>query len=219
MNPAYPVCEPIDLDDKDLNEFCRKVNRGAEPISVPVVEHPLPFANCYWNVESLVKQFGGRMLLGWDLSMWTGSHICAVHHAVYLNASGKLFDVSKRIESSPNQNCTIFLPDNTQDINLNKIPAITSRFLVLDNSATTNEYIHAYSLMNKLEQEYSRFLYSVGFRCETNRSIANGAPLAPTEIPEEFIDDFYRISNALSLARDFLGVKSRALRAHTGHLS
>lgn len=218
MNPAYPVYESVDLDDKNLQEFSRKINRGADPISVPVVEYPLPFANCYWNVESLVKEFGGRMVLGWDLSLWPGSHLCAVHHAIYLDSSGTLHDVSKRIESSPNQSSTIFLPDNARDINLNKIPAITSRFFVLDNNALTNEYIHAYSLVNKFEQENSRFLYSIGFRCETNRAIANGTPLMPTNIPEEFVDDFYRISNAMSLARDFLGLKSHALRAKTGHL-
>ncbi|HCI7547425.1 TPA: hypothetical protein NPW46_002172 [Klebsiella pneumoniae] len=218
MNPAYPVCEPIDLDNKNLIEFCKKINRGAEPISVPVVKHPLPFANCYWNVESLVKEFGGRMVLGWDLSLWPRSHICAVHHAVYLDTSGTLYDVSKRMDSSPNQSSTIFLQDNYRDININKIPAITPRFFVLDNCAATNEYIQAYNLVNKFEQENSRFLYSIGFRCESNRAIATAKPLPPTEIPEVYAEDFYQITNHLNLARKLLELKNRALRAHTGHL-
>ncbi|HEL6465925.1 TPA: hypothetical protein UO481_000905 [Klebsiella pneumoniae] len=215
MNSVLPICENTDINNEHLKTFCRQINANATPLLVPVIPTPLPFANCYWNVEAVVGKFGGRFCLGWDISSWPGSHLSAVHHAVYLDAHGNLHDVTERQQGSSDMNNTIFLPDTTFSINLNSVPAISMKFFVIKESNEVNNYISAYQRFNKTEKEISKFIYDLGFRCESNRAIAMGQPIPYTTIPGDKVAVYQDIDARMNKAKQKITETIISLRGLT----
>lgn len=220
MSIISPVCGALDIHNKALKEFCQQISKDSSPMLVPVVKKPLPLGNCYWNVEATIKKKGGNMVLGWYISLWPGSHFSAVHHAIYSDKKGVLWDVSQRMPGSKDMKNTVFLPDNSLQVDLNRIPAITSKSFIIDNRQQTVDYIDAYLRLNQLEKENSQFLYSIGFRCESNRELANRlTPQASNlSITESDYAKYLYYADNIRLAREDIGRTIKALKRATGHI-
>lgn len=220
MSIIFPACGPLDIHNKTLKEFSWQISKDSSPILVPVVKKTLPLGNCYWNVEATIKKKGGEMVLGWYVSLWPGSHFSAVHHAIYLDKKGMLWDVSQRMTGSKDMKHTVFIPDNSVPVDLNRIPAITSKYLIIDQRQQTVDYIDAYLCLNKLEKENSQLLYDTGFRCESNRALANR--LTPQASNLSMTDSDYAkylfYTDKMQLARADIGRAIKSLKKVTGQL-
>lgn len=73
---------------------CRILVPGGEAVYVP--RQPLPEAlvnKCMFNVRQYLQKHPGRMVLGWDISVWDGVLLDAIGHAV-VEHDGKLWCVS-----------------------------------------------------------------------------------------------------------------------------
>lgn len=216
MSAIYPVNEQVTLDNPYLPKLVHQINRMSSPIVVPVIENPLPLGNCYWNVDAMVKQLGGSMVLGWDVSLWPNSHLAAVHHAIYKGKNGELFDLSEKIPGSSNMRRTVFIPDNKLSINLDRLPSIGMHFLVINSSDAVKEFIDSYRNLNSIEKEYGRALYDFGFRCEPNKDMAQGLPPCGSEFSEAESLKIQQFAHRVEQAKYLLGIAIKKLKLQTG---
>lgn len=112
---APAIVDP-DPDDPKLKPLFSKL--GSHPaVTVPVQ----PMANasngyCYWNVASLVSQYGGHIQFGWQITQVPRFFIQAIHHAVWRDNSGSLIDPTEKISGSP-EICTFCPTDDSIDYN------------------------------------------------------------------------------------------------------
>lgn len=215
MSTGYPVNDQVSLEDPYLSKIAYQINRNSAPIVVPVIEEPMPFGNCYWNVDAMVQKNGGSMVLGWDVSLWTNSHLAAVHHAIYKDPDGKFYDLSERMSGSSSMRETVFIPDNNITISIDRLPSIGMQFLIIKNSVAVKKYIDAYRKLNEIEKENSRTLYGFGFRCEPNKDLARGLPPRASEFSESEVRKLQQIASSIHQAKVILGKAITNLKVHT----
>src|ERR1700740_1301369 len=88
-----PTHTPTRMNESIL-EACGILVPGGEPVYVP--RQPLPEAlvnKCTLNVRQYLQNHPGRMVLGWDISVWDGVLLDAIGHAV-VEDNGELRCVS-----------------------------------------------------------------------------------------------------------------------------
>lgn len=172
----HALYEYVALNDSLLLKFAEQINPLSRPILAPVIDTPGPAGNSYWNVDAAIKKVGGKMQLGWDVSLWRGCFMVATHHAILLSDSGEFFDVTQRPSVAASPFVTTFIPDDSISISLDKTPAVTSKFLVLNESPEISSYIKSYENLNSFEKKMSEIMHAHGYRCEANKSMAKGTP-------------------------------------------
>ncbi|QLL14263.1 SEC-C metal-binding domain-containing protein [Pseudomonas chlororaphis] len=85
--------------DSPSLDFVRSLNPEAELIYVPVEPTSDSAPNeCYSNVERLVKEEGGRKIMGWQVWEWPGYFAEAEYHAVWESPTNGLIDVTPKTE-------------------------------------------------------------------------------------------------------------------------
>lgn len=168
------IYQHIALNDSRLLEFAKQLNPTAKPVYLPVIDTPGPAGNAYWNVNAAIGQVGGKMLLGWEINYWPGCFLVATHHAALQADDGGFFDVTQRTQAAALPTINLFVPDDSLTIDLDKTPAVKSRFYVLHSASEITDYIRAYENLNAFEKKLSDTLYDIGYRCETNKSLASG---------------------------------------------
>ncbi|MEB8012901.1 hypothetical protein [Citrobacter braakii] len=216
---TYPQYQILSIDNEYLSKLTYQINRKSTAIEIPVDEKPLPFGNCYWNVDSIVRKQGGKMVLGWEINLLEGSHLAAVHHAIYQQPDGSLTDVTAKMPTCSHMKKTIFIPDNKLSIDLNKTPAIGMQFHIIDDNRFVRAYIEAYRKVNELEKKQSNFLYSIGYKCENNRAIANGLPPTGASLSKAEAEIYQQLESNLHQARILITEARKALKSHmqNGH--
>ncbi|ULF54044.1 hypothetical protein LBP97_06345 [Serratia marcescens] len=217
MYPGWPINDPVDINDPLVQEFANQIRKHSPLIEASKITEPLPIGNCYWNVDETVKRLGGKMVTGWLINKWTNSHLVGMHHAIYVDPNGTMLDITQSPPCETITNTSIFLIDNSHNIDTDKVPAIGSLFYVLNENPFTTNYIESYKNLNQKEKNLSKVMYSVGIRCESNKAIANGT--LPTGIPLT-VEQKNLIENAIKLieeAKIRLGTSIEELKKHTGH--
>jgi hypothetical protein len=92
-------------------DFCRSIVTNGIPLYVPVQPAlGVIEAECFPNVEEVVKKYGGRSIIGWQIWEWYGVMIEAEFHAVWMNPKGFMVDVTPK--ALPFERI-LFLPDDT----------------------------------------------------------------------------------------------------------
>lgn len=170
INPKY---REINAQNIIAINLAKKINPNACLVEVPILNNPLPLGNCYWNSEYYSIQNKGKIKFGWLMLLWSGVCVEAVHHAIYESQNGTLVDVTthplgKKAKKS------LFLPDSSIVIDLNKTPCIHNHFSTLNSKVKFEEFKNLYSQKLLLIKEMSEKLWLSGYQCEHQRLIAQG---------------------------------------------
>jgi hypothetical protein len=133
-----------------VKNFCEKISTEL-PIFIPVKpESNSKISECFNNVDEVIKNKGGRRILGWRIWEWYGIMIEAELHAVWLSMDEEMIDIT------PLPFCfnkTLFLPNS--DI-VYKDEQIDNIRQPLIDSQNINEFIKMhkdrFNLLNKGER-------------------------------------------------------------------
>lgn len=167
MTTVYidPEHEPISLDDPLIPIFLRNMGSDQPLIEVTKAKTLLPIGNCYWNVDAMIKRHGGSAVYGWEVSVWSGSHIAAMHHAIWKTAEGELLDVTETYPSVRNKAHSTFLADDQFLIDLERSPNIPAVYFASPDPKT-QEYVKSCRDLHALQKTFADILYDCGDRCE-----------------------------------------------------
>ncbi len=116
-----------------IRELCHSISKY-EPMFVPVVVNPGNVLNeCFYNVDTYIKNHFGQRILGWSIWQRDNVLIEAEAHAIWKSPTGDMIDVTPH----PNNEATIlFLIDHQMKYEGNCIPnlrrALTSSLLVAE---------------------------------------------------------------------------------------
>lgn len=174
MDYVYPKHEPISLNNARIPAFLRFMKTKKELTSVKKSEVLLPIGNCYWNVNAMVEDHGGSAVYGWDVMIWSKSHISAMHHAVWRRPDGSLVDVTDTYPTVKNRITSTFLEDDRIDIDLNRQPNIPAKHFIIRDDDATQEYVEACQQLHAIEHQCSAIAYEAGYRCQAQFAIARG---------------------------------------------
>ncbi|GEM_PF-1634881 len=195
-----PDHEPISLDDPIIPTFLKHMGTSQQIIKVLKSEKVLPVGYCYWNVEAMISRFGGSAVYGWDISVWAGSHISGMHHAIWKSPSGDFFDVTDSYPTAKIKTHTSFLPDDSIKIDPSCSPGIPNIYFASPDPAT-QDFINSCRNLHTLQQQNSKILYDCGYRCEHHFAIANEQPLPALpylKIPEAESRKLGQLEEAIS---------------------
>jgi hypothetical protein len=95
-----------------LRRFCQGIS--TDPllyIEYTDVNYGYKATHCYDNVRHYVKNHGGEAVYGWIIWKGTDYPLEAEHHAVWKSPSGKIFDITPRVDG---ENIILFLIDNSR---------------------------------------------------------------------------------------------------------
>jgi hypothetical protein len=160
-------------DDITVRSFAAELC-GGTPQCVPLCERPLPFSNCYWNVDRKIKAEGGQMQVGWMMTSWPGVLLCAEHHAIWQRPGGELIDVTSKAGSGSATRCTLFVRDDSVSIDLDRPPGIRMRLRLLSDDPRVAEYARLLDLEHDCVSQLIELAYAMGYRCQQERAAAAG---------------------------------------------
>lgn len=215
-NSVIPTNLHIDATDNDLIKFSHTIRSDKNPITIRCKPNPSYFGYCYWAVEKEVMDNGGSAVYGWLFTKWPGSHIEAMHHAIYKAPDGSLVDICPKLPGHDNPYVTTFLEDDSIKIDLDRVPAIKNKFYQLNSNIFTRNFISSYEKKNTLVSKHSQLSYDLGYRCEGQRDLVRGrqpnidSGLADRLQGKESNDLGYRVQ----LADVQLGKNIEALKSH-----
>lgn len=215
MSSIFPVCEQADPNEHNVITFINRIKKGARCVIPEQISRPMPLGNCYWNANVFAKLNNGKIVTGWSISVWTGSHLTAMHHAVVLGKDGKFYDVTESLPKENTDIANIFIPDDSVAINLDKLPFITSKFYEISDNPFTKAYISAYNSLNKIEKLKSDAFYNAGIRCEQQKAIAMGRKYQGNIISESELASFNTIEGLFNQASINLGKAMIDLKNYT----
>ncbi len=119
-----------------LNHLIREMKMN-NPIKVPQRKNGMTSSGkenyCHSNVESLVRRYGGKRMVGYLIQIECIGTITFISHSVWKTPEGKLVDVTKKTHSqkeiliNPNEDFTYFIP-------------VKEGSIVLKDFATKNDY-------------------------------------------------------------------------------
>lgn len=193
--PVNPLSYHVDPEDPHLLKFCLQLNSKFKPVQIQCVGKNNPLGLCYWNAKAASIQHGGIPVFGWLFSLWPNSHIEAMHHAVYKSVDGTLYDVTPRTPYHENQESSVFLEDDSIEVDLERIPKITSKFYKFKSSTCTDNFIKNYQKTNKLEKKLSDLMYKTGYRAEGQLSVALN-----NDIPDHVLPLLEKMATSTELA-------------------
>ncbi|EMM0480217.1 hypothetical protein R8O55_002109 [Klebsiella michiganensis] len=127
-----------------LNELsCKSV------VSIPRTPQG-PAGICYWNVESMVKSHGGKLIIGWLIQWVPGLYVQAMHHGVWESPDGKMWDLTadqtEAAVGDIKNGTSTFVPDNSISIDLQWPVMIVNKHHVITNDPDVIESLYFYRL-------------------------------------------------------------------------
>lgn len=210
-----PVYLHIQTTDEDLIKFCSQLNPNKKPVTINCIGQQQPLGLCYWNAEAYVQKHGGSVVYGWLFSVWPKSHIEAMHHAVYKDTTGTLFDVSPHFAGYDQPQQSTFLEDDSIAIDIQRIPKIPNKYYKLSNSTPTNNFIKTYANLLKIDAKMSKLMYDSGYRAEGQLATAMHKPFTPSPIFISLISskEHSELFAAINKQKTKLGAAIRLLKA------
>src|SRR5690348_7368162 len=109
----------LPLTKLPLNALCRnQIERASGLTMQAVLQRSLyPRGLCYWNVDRLVRNFGGSMVVGWQHAWWPGRLAVSMHHAIWKKPDGSLIDVTQKEQTDCDEGTT-FSADASVNVDL-----------------------------------------------------------------------------------------------------
>ncbi|MBC3486707.1 hypothetical protein HU750_13595 [Pseudomonas sp. SWRI50] len=171
INPKY---EPISLNNQNIPKLLQLMKLDGPIIEVPKFKELLPIGICYWNVDTMVRRYGGVAVYGWEISIWKKSHINAMHHAIWRSPSGDLFDVTETYSTTQTRTHSTFVHDESIIINLEQAPHVPSKVMPIKNNSRTREYAATLKALHACDKKIADTMFNIGYRCENQFGMAQG---------------------------------------------
>lgn len=129
-----------------LSALCRAQIERASGRKMQFVSQQslFPRGLCYWNVDRLVRNFGGSMVTGWQHVWWPGRLAIAMHHAIWQKPDGSLVDVTQKEQSDRGEGTT-FSADASVDVDLAWPIFIPNSFLALSDHRLVGRAVIAFN--------------------------------------------------------------------------
>ena len=136
----------LPLTKLPLSALCRGQIEFASGLKMqPVSQRGLfPRGLCYWNVDGLVRNFGGSMVVGWQHIWWPGRLAVSTHHAIWRKPDGSLLDVTQK-EQSDSAEDTTFSADASISVDLSWPMFIPNIFLALSDHHLVGRAVIAFN--------------------------------------------------------------------------
>lgn len=176
MSYVYPKYEPISLKNHRIPDFLRFMKLDGPIVEVSKLKEPLPIGLCYWNVDAMIRRHGGSVVHGWDVSIWRKSHISAMHHAIWKNPEGELFDVTETYPTTQTKTHSTFVSDDRIQIDLQRAPHVPGRLFSFTNNARTRDYVDTLKALHAIDKQIADILFDNGYRCENQFAMSQGLP-------------------------------------------
>ncbi|MDO7243110.1 hypothetical protein Q5M44_01000 [Acinetobacter pittii] len=181
MNPIFPKFSTPQIDDKDLINFAKSISPN-DVVKVPYFEKLLPLGNCYWNVENMVKTYGGSIEYGWIFNSWNNVLIEAMHHALWKDKNGKLFDVTQNYPMFSKDHIVFISDSNSTLESLDIPPAIHNHYYLISDDMNAKNFVLDHKTKIELVRKHLKALYESGYRCEGQRALAAGKNFNPNSL-------------------------------------
>ena len=124
----------------EIKHLCRKIAPKSNLILVPVKPAPDASLNeCFPNVESMVKKYGGELASGWVIWQWANILIEAEAHAIWKSPNGDMIDITPH---DAGEKAIFFLPDEKVIYAGTPIP---SNRMALTKSKLVERFIQLYT--------------------------------------------------------------------------
>ena len=108
MNSTKKDNVPTKLNGS-VGAFCREISKE-KPIYIEFSDAKYGYeaTHCYDNVKHYIENHGGEAVYGWIIWKDTDFPLSAEHHAVWKSPSGKLYDITPRVDGEEK---IVFLAD------------------------------------------------------------------------------------------------------------
>jgi len=136
----------LPLTKLPLSAGCRGQIEFASGLKMqPVLQRSLfPRGLCYWNVDRLVRNFGGSMVVGWQHIWWPDRLAVSTHHAIWRKPDGSLLDVTQK-EQSDSAEDTSFSADASISVDLSWPMFVPNIFLALSDHHLVGRAVIAFN--------------------------------------------------------------------------
>jgi hypothetical protein len=136
----------LPLTKLPLSAACRdQIERASGLTMQTVLQQSLcPRGLCYWNVDRLVRNFGGSMVIGWQHVWWPGRLAISMHHAIWRKPDGSLIDVTQK-ERSDCAEGTTFSADPSVNVDLSWPMFVPNVFLALSDHHLVGRAVIAFN--------------------------------------------------------------------------
>ena len=122
--------------DQNVKKFCNDYINKNELFYVDIIpDKNAKMHNCFYNVDDVIKKYGGSKIYGWVIWKWPNILIEAEAHAIWKREDGKYIDVTPH---EKNINKILFVPDMDM---VYKGTIIRSKRMPLTNSPDTKRLI------------------------------------------------------------------------------
>ncbi len=185
-NIISPMVRTPALDHAATVQLAHEIRPGTPLLSIPCHPTPLPIGNCYWNAHAMVEGYGGEIQHGWLFFVWPQRYVEAMHHAVWRQPDGTLVDVTQKYRHDPSREQSTFLPDDTIDIDLERLPNIQSRYMLSANRPEIKAFHDAYLAKHEAASRYAKSMYAAGYRCQRQFDMARRILPRPLQIDTRF---------------------------------
>jgi len=112
----------------------------------------LPRGLCYWNVDRLVRDFGGDMVVGWQHLWWPGRLAVSTHHAIWRKPDGSLLDVTQKEQTDRDEGIT-FSPDTSLEVDLSWPMFVPNVYLHLSEHNLVERAVRAFDQQMAVARE------------------------------------------------------------------
>ena len=138
-----------------------------------------------------------------------------MHHAVWESPNGGLLDVTEKYSTDPVKSHSVFVPDDSINIDLEKPTLIQSKHLALREQTEVQAFIAAYRQKYICERARADLLYKYGYRNQIQAARAAGRAIDPSSLtfPAEFFAESTPLRDAYNQAMNALGSAINALKA------
>ncbi len=144
LNFAINIKTPSIINNRIL-KFCDRIDTLNKPQYIKCLEYRSGEAGkCFDNVRRYILEFGGEMIVGWNIWIYKNIFIQAESHAVVETSKLGLVDVSPQKE-----NRVLFLKDSGLQ---NLENPIKSRFEVLTDSEYSKQFVN---LLDSIDEKRS----------------------------------------------------------------
>jgi len=143
-----PLTTPAEMTEQ-IRQFSDSLVPGAVPVWVSFDPSTSGTVDeCYENVTEVVRNRGGRSLLGWTIWEWPGVLLEAISHAVWEGDDGELLDPTPKVDG---EQSTVFVPDR----NASDDGGVTlARHWPLSDWTEIAEYIEVCRKIGEAQQQY-----------------------------------------------------------------
>jgi len=122
--------------DENVKIFCDKYLNKNQLFYVDVIpDKDAEPNNCFYNVDDVIKKYGGSKIYGWVIWKWPNILIEGEAHAIWKREDGKYIDVTPH---EYNINNILFVPDKYM---IYEDTIIKSKRMQLTNSSDVKRFI------------------------------------------------------------------------------